>query len=106
MDISEIKQLAIQLRNELRRHNISPDCIVLYGSHSRGEAHEGSDIDLAVIARSFGKDRFSEGSFLNRIAVKIHPDIEAVPIGLRDFIERSPISPLLHEIKTSGTILL
>jgi predicted nucleotidyltransferase len=106
MDIREIKQLAIEFRAALRDHNIKPDCIVLYGSYSRGEAHKESDIDLAVISRMFGRDRFYEGSLLNRIAVKIHPDIEAVPIGLKDFLEPSPISPLLHEIKTTGTVLM
>jgi predicted nucleotidyltransferase len=106
VDLREIKQLAIALRATLRDNNIRADCIVLFGSYSRGEAHQQSDIDLAVISGMFGQDRFTESSLLNRLAVKIHPDIEAVPIGLKDFLTPSPLSPLLHEIKTKGTILI
>lgn len=106
MDIQDIKQLAVALRSTLRQHQIRAECIVLFGSHSRGRAHAQSDIDLAVISRDFGRDRFLEGSLLNRLAVKVHPDIEAVPIGLNDFLDPAPISPILHEIKASGTILI
>ncbi len=106
MDIRQIKELAITLRAALRDQNICADCIVLYGSYSRGEAGSESDIDLAVVSRMYGYDRFLEGAVLNRIAVKVHPDIEAVPVGIRDFLEPMPTSPLLHEIKTTGTILL
>lgn len=106
MDIREIKQLAIALRAVLKQHHVRADCIVLFGSHSKQQAHPQSDIDLAVISTHFGHDRFAEGALLNRIAVKIHPDIEAVPIGLKDYLDPMPISPLLHEIKSSGTILI
>lgn len=106
MDIREIKQLAIALRASLRAHHVRAECIVLFGSYSKLQAHSQSDIDLAVISSDFGRDRFLEGSFLNRIAVKIHPDIEAVPIALPDFLNPIPLSPLLHEIKSTGTILI
>ncbi len=106
MDIREIKQLAIALRSSLRAHHVRVDCIVLFGSHSKALAHSQSDIDLAVISSDFGRDRFLEGSLLNRIAVKIHPDIEAIPISLLDFLDPLPISPVLHEIKSTGTILI
>ncbi|MBM4253460.1 MAG: nucleotidyltransferase domain-containing protein [Deltaproteobacteria bacterium] len=106
MDIREIKQLAVALRAALRDQNIHADCIVLYGSHAENRAGTHSDIDLAVISRDYGKDRFSEGSTLSRIAVQVHPDIEAVPVGLRDYLAPTTISPILHEIKTKGTPLI
>ena len=106
MDIKTIKQLAVALRAALRQHQIRAECIVLFGSHSQGQAHSQSDIDLAVISRDFGRDRFWEGSLLNRLAVKIQPDIEAIPIGLNEFLEPEPLSPVLHEIKSKGAILL
>ena len=106
MDIQDIKQLAVALRSSLRQHQVRADCIVLFGSHSKRESTPQSDIDIAVISKDFGHDRFLEGSFLNRLAVKIHPDIDAVPIGLKEFLDPAPLSPILHEIKSSGTILL
>jgi predicted nucleotidyltransferase len=37
---------------------VGPERIILFGSHARGEARPGSDIDLLVIEREgFGKDR-------------------------------------------------
>ena len=106
LDIKDIKQIAVALRASLKDHGVRADCIVLFGSHAKNLAGPQSDIDLAVVSRDFGKDRFREGSLLNRAAVKIHPDIEAIPVALHDFLESTPISPILHEIKTTGTILI
>jgi predicted nucleotidyltransferase len=37
---------------------VEPERIILFGSHARGEAHPGSDVDLLVIEREgFGKQR-------------------------------------------------
>ena len=106
MDIAAIKQLAIELRARLREHQIPTDCVILFGSQAREQAHAQSDIDFAVISRAFGRDRFAEGALLNRLAVKVHPDIEAIPIGLKDFLNPIALSPILHELKTTGTVLL
>ena len=106
MDIKDIKQLAVALRASLKAYGIHADCIVLFGSYAKNLAGPQSDIDLAVVSRDFGNDRFQEGSLLSRVAVKIHPDIEAVPVGLRDYLQPAPISPILSEIKASGTVLI
>lgn len=106
MDIRGIKQVAIELRMLLQKNHVRAECIILFGSYSKQQAHEQSDIDLAIISRDFGKDRFSESVLLNRLAVKVHSDIEAIPIGLKDFLDPDPVSPILHEIKSTGTILI
>lgn len=106
MDLRDIKQLAVRLRSLLKAESIRVDCIVLFGSYAKSMAGPESDIDLAVISRDFGQDRFREGTFLNRVAVKVHPDIEAIPMGLRDFLDPSPIAPIVHEIKQTGIVLL
>ena len=106
MDISTIKYLAVELRSRLRALGIQTDLIVLYGSFASGLGRLDSDIDLAVVSKDFGFDRFEEGSKLNLIASLVNPRIEAIPIGLYDFLNQDSISPILAEIKKNGTPLI
>jgi predicted nucleotidyltransferase len=49
---------------QLPRHGVRPQRVILFGSYARGQQHEGSDIDLIVVSRSFrGK------GFLRRLAM-------------------------------------
>jgi predicted nucleotidyltransferase len=106
MDFFNLKQLAIQLRRSILDDGIVVDGIVLFGSHAKGNATQNSDIDIAVISRQFGKDRFKEGCFVNKHAYRINPDIEAIPISAKQFLDRQTISPILDEIKKHGVFLL
>lgn len=106
MDIREIKIMAIKLRQALIDKGITPDVIILFGSFAKNKDHKDSDIDLAVVSRGYGFDRFEEGWRLNLIASSIDPRIEAIPVGLDDYLTPETISPILHEIKKTGTCLL
>jgi uncharacterized protein len=106
VDISDIKQRVIRLRALLKKNRIRGDIFILYGSYASATQRPDSDIDIAVVSRDFGKDRFGEGSSLNYLASQIDPRIEAVPIGLNEYLSRSSISPLLHEIDSKGIVLL
>jgi len=106
MDIREIKERTIELRRSLKNHKINGDLFILYGSYATGRYHKDSDIDIAVISRDFGKDRFKEGSTLNYIAQKIDVRFEAVPVSLEDYLSQHSISPLLAEIDKHGIALL
>ena len=106
MDIRDIKQRMIEFRKDLARQNVRPDIIILYGSYAEGKNRKDSDIDIAVISRDFGKNRFREGSMLNLIAHKIDPRIEAVPFGLDEYMSPGSISPLLAEINKKRKVLL
>jgi predicted nucleotidyltransferase len=39
--------------SRLPRHGIRPQRVILFGSYARGQQHDGSDIDLIVVSRSF-----------------------------------------------------
>lgn len=106
MDIREIKERIIKLRALLKKNKIRADLFILFGSCAAGKARPDSDIDIAVISRDFGHDRFKEGSRLNYLASSIDHRIEAVPVGLDDYLSGKNISPILNEIITRGIPLL
>ncbi|MBF0205413.1 MAG: nucleotidyltransferase domain-containing protein [Oligoflexia bacterium] len=105
MDIGEIKLKSLELRKLLKRNNIRPDMIILFGSHANGTAREDSDIDVAIVSRDLGKNRFKEGSFLNLLASQIDPIMEVIPIGLKQYLDNENISPILYEVKNKGIVL-
>lgn len=106
MDFFELQQIAIRLRRRILDEGVKVDAIVLFGSHARGDAGPGSDIDIAVMSRSFGKNRFKEGCFVNRHAFRVHPDLEAVPVSVRQWLDPHSISPILFQIKKDGICLI
>lgn len=106
MDFRRVKEIVIRFFQELKRNNLTPDLVVLFGSHAKGTSNRNSDIDIAVVSQKFGKDRLKEIAFLNKIALKIDPSIEAIPINTFDYIARETTSPILNEIKKSGVAIL
>ncbi|WP_417204701.1 nucleotidyltransferase family protein [Acetoanaerobium sticklandii] len=58
----------------------NPQKIILFGSYARGDYHENSDIDIAVVVDGFS-DSFIDGEVnLYRIRRKILSDIEPILI--------------------------
>jgi len=54
-----------------------------------------------VISKNFGRDRVEEGMILFRIAGKIDPRLEPIPIS-SDSYEKGTWVPLVYEIKEKG----
>jgi len=67
---------------------------VLFGSYARGEAHEGSDIDLMVIKETSKRfiDRIADVIKLNKTLITLEPlvysplEFETIKKEKRDFI--------------------
>ena len=57
---------------------LSPVAIVLYGSYAKGDAHDDSDIDVAVIFDGFTGDWLKTSSMLWRLRRNISFDIEPI----------------------------
>jgi predicted nucleotidyltransferase len=85
----------------LEQEGIPVDRVILYGSYARGRTRPDSDIDVAVISKSFGKDRVEEGMALFRVAGKIDPRLEPIPISSESY-EKDTWVPLIYEIKEKG----
>lgn len=88
----------------LKREGIPVDRVILYGSYAKGKTRPDSDIDVAVVSKNFGKDRVEEGMLLFRIAGKIDPRLEPVPISQKIYEDDTWI-PLIHEIREKGVKL-
>ena len=87
--------------NVLKREGITIDRVILYGSYATGDVGPDSDIDVAVISKDFGKDRVEEGMVLYRIAGKIDPRLEPVPLSTKMYEDDTWI-PLVYEIREKG----
>jgi len=97
----EIVNIAREFRRALLENGIAVEHIFVFGSHAADSAAEWSDIDLAVIAPEFGRDRFRERVLLMKIACRVDPRIEPFPLGCREF-EQEGWRMMIHEIKTRG----
>jgi predicted nucleotidyltransferase len=86
----------------LERLAVPVERIILYGSHQRGEAHEGSDIDIAVFSEAFGPPAHREfGGVLAEAKWTTEPMIEA--LGFHpSVLEHVPPTSFLHEIVSTG----
>jgi predicted nucleotidyltransferase len=85
----------------VRAEGIRIEKVILFGSHARNAAGEDSDIDVAVISPDFGRDRSREDMRLFRIAGKVDPHIEPIPISKKSY-EKDTWLPLIYEIREHG----
>jgi predicted nucleotidyltransferase len=85
----------------LKQKGITVDRVILYGSYAKGKTRPDSDIDVAVISKNFGKDQVEEGMTLFRVAGKIDPRLEPIPISSESY-QNDTWVPLIYEIKEKG----
>jgi predicted nucleotidyltransferase len=85
----------------LKQEGITVDRVILYGSYAKGKTRPDSDIDVAVISKNFGKDQVEEGMTLFRVAGKIDPRLEPIPISSESY-QNDTWVPLIYEIKEKG----
>ncbi len=93
-------KLAQQYKKILLESNIPVKSVIVFGSFARGESHEESDIDIAVIGDPFLGSRHEEAIAVRKarwsLSMKIHP------IWMyNDYLENK-YSTLADEIKSEG----
>ncbi|GJQ32554.1 MAG: hypothetical protein HBSAPP04_13930 [Ignavibacteriaceae bacterium] len=67
------------------RQSFSPKYVILFGSYSRGEQKEFSDIDIAVVFEKYEAINILEDSaFLFRLAWEVDSRIEPVILSLEN----------------------
>ncbi len=98
-----VLEKSFQFIAALQARGIEVQHAYLFGSHARGHARRGSDIDLAVISPDLSGDWLDDFCFLARIADDVDPRMEVIPFRPQDFHNTNP---LVWEIKTTGISLL
>lgn len=97
MDQSEALNIAKKYAKELRlKYDYKQ--IILFGSFAKGNFHEYSDIDLAIVLKDFN-NLIETQVDLMRLSRKIDTRIEPHPYRERDFIIDNPV---VSEILTHG----
>lgn len=89
---------------------INVDLIVLFGSYAKGNPHEYSDIDLAIVSKELDSNvpRWENIKLIKEKAnLHFDPDLQLVPFS-KDAFENdldSPIGSFIREIKKTGKII-
>ena len=87
---------------QLRALGIRVDQAILFGSHARGEAREGSDIDVLIVSSDFAslntRERMEQ---LGTAAARLWQPIEAMACTPAELVHVEPAT-LLEEILRTG----
>ena len=97
------QQSISQFIKELDSEQLPIKKIYLYGSYSRGEEHEWSDIDLGVVTEPFAEDSFAETVHLQKIAHRINPILSPVSLRPEDMDNR--FCSLAQTIQREGQLI-
>ena len=85
MDRTTAIEVAQYLTMLLKEAGISIDQTILFGSCARDEAHEESDVDIAIISQDFARKDFFERSDMTNLALRKTIGKFLVPIDLLKF---------------------
>ena len=92
--------IARRFRDAVRARGYPVQRIVLYGSVARNEAHEDSDIDIAVICKPFAENRTEENVAMRRLCWNIDTRIEPFCLHPDDF--GKPYFWLPYQVEQDG----
>ena len=83
------------------------ECIVLYGSYAKGEPHEWSDIDLAVISPDFeGIPMNRRQEIITRLTLHRAPNISPIGYPTSEYQSPGPHSFLREVIHTGRVVYI
>lgn len=80
--------------------------LVLYGSHARGEADEGSDVDLLLLLEGqvrAGKEIRRSSDLVASLSLEAGRVLSVIPVSIEDF--RASSDPYLVNARREGALL-
>lgn len=99
-EIKNVKKAVRAYAKILREKRFPFVAVYLYGSYAKGTAGKWSDIDVAVLSDSFGKNMNKSEETLWRFSVGADSRIEPIGITPADF--KKGKSFMVSEIKKTG----
>ena len=97
---SDIIETITKFITLVKEEDIQIEKVILFGSYAKGNYHQDSDIDLAIIS-----DDFKEGEYIKNMsklilkASEIRADIQTIPFSVKEYKE--PIG-IMEEILKTG----
>lgn len=95
---NEIANLIKRFINELKKENIIVKKVFLFGSYARGTQRKDSDIDIAIVIESNGKEE-QTGKKINPWKYAARVDTRLAPIALWESEMKKDYIPIIWEIK-------
>lgn len=101
MSTTDAKKIVKKYANFLKQNKFPFSHIYLFGSYARGNFHRWSDVDVCVISGKFqGKNSVENKQQLWRWTREVDPRIEPFGLSTQEF--KSGISPMAHQVKSTG----
>ena len=76
-----------KLIDKLEENNFAIDKAILFGSYAKGTYDKFSDIDLALVSKSFSGNRFIDKERIRKFVFSVNSDISPLPYHPEDFNE-------------------
>ncbi|MBF0377272.1 MAG: nucleotidyltransferase domain-containing protein [Desulfamplus sp.] len=95
----KVRNIIDRYINELNQHNITIKEAVLFGSYAKGNYHEWSDIDIALVSEIFTGDLVENKDKIRKITLSVSSQIEVMPFSVFEFNIQNPLA---KEIMATG----
>lgn len=96
---AKIETIITSYLDALKKHKIPIREAILFGSYAKGNSHEWSDIDIALVSKIFTGDYIDDKDKIRKITLSVSSAIEVMPFSPRDFNMQNPMA---KEIMTTG----
>ncbi len=93
-------RIARQVKKVLHERGYPIRRVILFGSVANNQAHDGSDIDIAVVTNPFKQSQLEEGVDIHLASMDVDLRIETVTLHPEDF--QRPFCTLAREIERTG----
>ena len=101
-----IREIILDYIAEVQDAGINVACVLLFGSHARGEGGPDSDIDILVVSPEFeSPDAEQKINLLWELRAKTDSRIEPVPIGLNAW-ESGDFGIIAEKTHEDGIVLV
>ncbi len=104
MSTQQLNQLLRELKRELQKlYGDQLVALILYGSYARGEAHEDSDIDVAMILKNYERPAL-EINRTSAVASQLSLDYDSLIalVPLREHEWREKKSFFMNNLRAEG----
>ena len=95
----KVKDVVEKFIRHLQENNIPIKKAILFGSYAKGNYHEWSDIDLAIVSKAFIGNRMQDRDKIRLIKLTTSSALEVLPYRPEDF---TTDDPFVKEILETG----